>query len=428
MVPIFDASGRNVIGFGGRHLESESSDHGKNKTGKGKSPSYKAAKYLNTPETPVFVKKDILFGLHSARIAIDEIVGNNENGGTKENSGQQPNLTFQANAPKIVIVEGYFDAITLYGSGIQEVVASMGTSLTIPQLKMSAAALEGRGRIVLCLDNDEAGQNAVERLCTGSGIWDFLEETGVEIHVASLPHGIKDPAEFIEARGGASKPSSGQDFRKEILGNSIPWNLWFISRLISRYNPSDASSFSSVCENVATFLSTHQNAAERTKQAYEAAGQLADFIARGQGKESGDGPLKIQLESDILGMASRKASAREALARRVEEVDGEGMSKAKLARLYSGEATIPDPPASRSSSVGKKIEGSESRNGISSGMGQSGKKISKRPENSFRAQNTRTLQFGNERQSPPIAKHFSGFQFRETDAAWLGLTSERVRE
>lgn len=429
IIPIFDLSGRNVIGFGGRHLAPKSNADNDIKSSRENPQSYVAAKYLNTPETPVFSKKDILFGSHSASAAIDDMTDNRN---SNQVNMDQPGLaSFQANVQTLIIVEGYFDAITLYGAGIKEVVASMGTALTTSQLKMSASALGNRGRIILCLDNDEAGLNAVERLCTGSGIWDVVEETGIEIHVASLPDGIKDPAEFIEAKGGASKASSGENFRTDILDTSVSWNLWFISRLISRYNPDDSSSFSSVCESVSSFLSTHRNAAERTKQAYEAAGKLAEHITKDTGG-SGDGPLKIQLESDLLGMASRKASAREALARRVEAADGEGGSKDKLARLFSGEATVPDQQETgflERRKLGMNSNGKVGKVGpdLRSRPDQSRRNIPPRQDNSFRQKNTRNLRYNQERQAPPLTKHFNGFQFSETDAAWLGITNEKVR-
>ena len=433
MVPIFDVSGRNVVGFGGRHLEAPKSGEPNGAADKNQQ-SYQAAKYLNSPETPVFEKKNILFGLHSASAAIDDA--------TKPRNAEQANtnpdgLTFQSTTPTIVIVEGYFDAITLYGAGVKEVVASMGTALTTSQLNMAVSALGGRGRIILCLDSDEAGLNAVERVCTGSSIWDFLENNGVDVNVASLPFGIKDPAEFIEAKGGVGKASSGESFRADVLEEAVPWNDWYISRLISRFDPDDSTSFSTICESVATFLSTHPNAADRTRRAYEAAGKLAAYITKGQGGSS-EGPLRIQLESDLLGMASRKASAREALARRVEAADGEGGSKGKLARLSSGEATTQDKPLT--SSLGRKLaqsgDGTKSRP-IKVSQPRPVKKSQPsnsrpqpypRQDDTFqRRGNTFDRGYNREKQAPPLTRHFNGFQFSDTDAAWLGLTNAKVR-
>jgi DNA primase len=80
----------------------------------------------------------------------------------------------------VILVEGYMDAIALWGIGVKEVVASMGTAISSDQLA-SVAKLSGSpgGRVILCLDNDEAGQIAVERLC-GNGMLSKLI-AGVEI-------------------------------------------------------------------------------------------------------------------------------------------------------------------------------------------------------------------------------------------------------
>ena len=410
MVPIFDPSGKNVVGFGGRYLEAMNTGDAKEIP----QQSFVAAKYLNTPDTPVFSKKNVLFGSHSASVAVDE---RDQRSPLLNTHG----LAMQSEIPTIVIVEGYFDAITLYGAGVKEVAASMGTALTTSQLNMAVSTIGGRGRIILCLDNDEAGLNAVERICTSSSIWEFLEINGVEIEVASLPAGIKDPAEFIEVNGGAGESSSGNAFRTKVLKETMPWNDWFVMRLISRYDCSDSASFSSVCDSVSTFLSAHPNPGDRTKRAYEAAGKLAELISKERGSSS-DGPLRIQLESDLLGMASRKASAREALTRRVEAADGDSGSKGKLARLNSGEATTRDDPQSSASLVESMKQ---------DGIKQSTKARFERPHQgkieSGNGSNAIGKRYSKQREAPPMIQHFQGFQFSETDAEWLGLTTEKVR-
>lgn len=400
MVPIFDSSGRFVVGFGGRHLES-TTIHKEKSNGK---DSFVAAKYMNTPETPVFAKKNILFGAHAASAAIEERAR------MRRSADRESQVSESNDVPTVVIVEGYMDAITLYGAGIKEVVASMGTALTPTQMKAASSVLAGRGRIVLCLDNDEAGINAVERICTGSHIWDFLEQTAVEVEVVSLPTGIKDPADYIEANGGIGKTSSGEKFREEILGASMPWNDWFITRLISKYDPNDTTSFSNVCDNIATFLSNHPNAADRTKRAFEAAGKLAALI--GKDSSSSHGPLRIQLESDLLSMASRKASAREALSRRIEDADGENINKNKLARLNSGEATRNDDLPSEVKNIGSGDPSNLSK------VIPTKSKESNHKQSPYNSRNTSSSYRSQKRkvQKDDISNHFDGFQFSETDA------------
>lgn len=116
IVPIFDSSGANVLGFGARILPPEETD----------SSSYKAPRYINSPESPVFQKKNVLFGQHYAKEAVTEMRTKNGSNDAGPNRGS------------VLIVEGYMDAISLWEAGIHEVVASMGTALTVEQLSIAA--------------------------------------------------------------------------------------------------------------------------------------------------------------------------------------------------------------------------------------------------------------------------------------------------
>ena len=113
IVPIFDDSGTNVIAFGGRVLPSLE---------KNEQTNYKAPKYLNSPESVVFHKKNELFGLHTAKEALE---AENDSKGRKV----------------LLIVEGYMDAIALWNNDVPVVAASMGTSLTFEQLSRAAKAV-----------------------------------------------------------------------------------------------------------------------------------------------------------------------------------------------------------------------------------------------------------------------------------------------
>jgi hypothetical protein len=131
MVPIFDPTGKSVIAFGGRVLDTPGKaaswsevleDEGGPSPPKKKKNDFKAAKYINSPESLVFHKKNVLFGLHGSKEAM--ATGEQDEGSQKRN--------------EIVIVEGYFDAISLAAAGIRQVVASMGTALSIEQLDLAA--------------------------------------------------------------------------------------------------------------------------------------------------------------------------------------------------------------------------------------------------------------------------------------------------
>ncbi len=140
MIPIFNLSDK-VIAFGGRALK------------KGDS-----AKYINSPETPLYSKSNVLYGLNFSR---QEIREKNE----------------------VIIVEGYFDFISLYRAGIKNVVASSGTAFTSPQARLLARFAD---TAYLFFDSDSAGQAAALRSV------DSLYDAGMEVMVMIPPPG-KDP-------------------------------------------------------------------------------------------------------------------------------------------------------------------------------------------------------------------------------------------
>ncbi|MCS5696161.1 DNA primase [Desulfofundulus thermocisternus] len=146
--PIYNAQGR-VVGFGGRVLDDSQ------------------PKYLNSPESPIFNKGKLLFGLHLARAAIRE-------------------------KGYAIIMEGYMDVITAYQHGVRNVVASLGTSLTAEQGHLLSRYTRD---VVIAYDADTAGVAASIR-----GL-DLLQQIGFRVRVVTLPEG-KDPDEYIRQHGG----------------------------------------------------------------------------------------------------------------------------------------------------------------------------------------------------------------------------------
>jgi DNA primase len=145
--PIRDVSG-HVVAFGGRALgDSE-------------------PKYLNSPETPAYVKGEHLYGLDVARDAI-----------RREGFA--------------ILVEGYLDLIALHQAGFDNAVASLGTALTPSQVKLLARYAE---RVVVSYDGDTAGQNASVKSL------DLFLERGFDVRVAEIPDG-KDPDDFVKDGG-----------------------------------------------------------------------------------------------------------------------------------------------------------------------------------------------------------------------------------
>jgi len=168
MFPIANDSGK-VVAFGGRALGDD------------------LPKYLNSPETPIYTKSNLLYHLDRAKEAL-----------------RQRDFA--------VLVEGYMDAIAVARAGVSNVVASCGTSLTEPQVKLINRFTR---RIIVNYDPDTAGQAATERSLT------LLLEQGAEVRVLALPGG-KDPDSFIRAEGAAAYI--------KLLNEAPPYVDYLISR------------------------------------------------------------------------------------------------------------------------------------------------------------------------------------------------------
>ncbi|WP_341713833.1 DNA primase [Erythrobacter sp.] len=157
MLPIHDARGR-VIAFGGRILDADVSPN--------------APKYLNSPDTPLFDKGRTLYNLHRAAPAARQ-------------SG------------RMIVVEGYMDAIALANAGIREAVAPLGTALTENQIEMLWRQVE---RPILCFDGDNAGQRAAMRAIQRALP---LLRPGHSLAIVRLPAGL-DPDDLLREQGVAA--------------------------------------------------------------------------------------------------------------------------------------------------------------------------------------------------------------------------------
>lgn len=151
MIPIFDAKA-NVIGFGARTLKDK-----------------ETPKYINSPETPLYSKRSVLYGLNFAKESI-----------IKEDY--------------VIIVEGYFDMMTLFTQGMRNTVASSGTAFTEEQIRLLRRYTH---HVVLVYDADEAGILANLR-----GV-DLLLEHDMDVKVIALPAGF-DPDSFVRTHGAAA--------------------------------------------------------------------------------------------------------------------------------------------------------------------------------------------------------------------------------
>jgi DNA primase len=150
MFPICDEQGR-VIGFSGRVLSGDE----------------KTAKYVNSPETPIFTKSRVFFGLDKSKRAL-------------------------LDAGFAVVCEGQLDLIACFMGGVQNIVAPQGTAFTADHARIIKRYVD---EVVLCFDSDEAGQNAAVRSL------DHLLASGLAVRVAVVP-APHDPDSFIKANGG----------------------------------------------------------------------------------------------------------------------------------------------------------------------------------------------------------------------------------
>ncbi|UQS83547.1 DNA primase [Bombilactobacillus thymidiniphilus] len=154
MFPVTDQSG-NVVAFSGRVLQTDD--------------QVAMAKYLNSPETPIFNKSKTLFNLAAA----------------KKDIRQQG---------EVILFEGFMDVISAYQAGVLNGVASMGTSLTDEQLYLLNRITQ---RIVICYDGDQPGIKAAQRALK------LLKNKNFEVAIVVIPDG-QDPDEFIKAQGSAA--------------------------------------------------------------------------------------------------------------------------------------------------------------------------------------------------------------------------------
>ncbi|RKY61966.1 MAG: DNA primase, partial [Candidatus Neomarinimicrobiota bacterium] len=148
MFPICNVSGR-IVAFGGRTMDEK-----------------EPAKYLNSPETPIYFKSGTLYGLEHSKTAIQK-------------------------EKEAVIVEGYTDFIRFYDAGIRNVVAGSGTALNFHHARLLKRFAT---RTVLCYDGDNAGQKAAER----AGF--MLIKEGFDVQVIRLPE-QDDPDSFLQKNG-----------------------------------------------------------------------------------------------------------------------------------------------------------------------------------------------------------------------------------
>jgi DNA primase len=183
MFPIFNASGK-VIAFGGRIMPG---------TAKGDQP--KGPKYINSPQTLVYNKSEVLYGIHVAKNEIRK-------------------------AGEVILVEGYTDVLSMHQAGVGNAVATSGTALTTDQLRAMHRYAE---TLLMIYDADLAGQNAMTR-----GI-DLALAEGLDVRLLQLPEG-EDPDSFVKKQGREAfikyRNDNAADFLTFMINKAMAAGTW----------------------------------------------------------------------------------------------------------------------------------------------------------------------------------------------------------
>lgn len=175
MFPIRDKQGR-IVGFGGRVIEKDASP-----------------KYLNSPETPLFQKGHVLYGLFEC---------------IRENKA----------LPYVIVVEGYLDVIALAQYGLPYAVATLGTAITPHHIRLLMAYTQ---RIIFCFDGDAAGEKAAWKAVENS--LPFLNQ-GIDTRFIFLPS-KQDPDSFVR--------TEGKEAFLKCIEHALPLNQWLLNSIAS---------------------------------------------------------------------------------------------------------------------------------------------------------------------------------------------------
>ena len=225
--PIIDVRG-DVLGFGGRIISKD--DPG--------------AKYMNTPETVVYSKRRVLYGL---------------------------NLAKKSKRSNIILVEGNIDVVMLHQAGFDNVCASMGTALTSEQLQLLSRYTK---ELVLCYDNDDAGKVATQKALT------LLNSTDFQVKVLELPKRLVD-GQYIKQDADDFIKFQGRDAFEHLLSGSESGMDFRMSQLKSKFDLTSDEGRIGYAEAAAALLAAVPNAVEReiyTVRASEAAGITPDAM------------------------------------------------------------------------------------------------------------------------------------------------------
>ncbi|MBQ1242147.1 MAG: toprim domain-containing protein, partial [Oscillospiraceae bacterium] len=207
--PVIDARG-DVVGFGGRIVDKD--DPG--------------AKYMNTPETIVYSKRRVLYGL---------------------------NLAKKSKRDNIILVEGNIDVVMLHQAGFDNACASMGTALTGEQVRLLSRYTK---ELVLCYDNDDAGKIATQKALT------ILNDTDFNVRVLELPKRLVD-GQYVKQDADDFIKNRGKDAFEHLLSGSETGIDFRMAQVIGKFDLTDDRARIEYAAAVAELLATLPNAVER---------------------------------------------------------------------------------------------------------------------------------------------------------------------
>ena len=233
IVPIFDMQGR-VVAFGGRSLD-------------GQEP-----KYLNSPESEVFEKGKMLFAFDKASSNIRK-------------------------RDKAVVVEGYFDVISLHSKGITNSVASLGTALNKYQISQLCRCTDNKN-IIINFDSDNAGRLATKRVINEVESLSLHDQINLKIlEIKSF----KDPDEYL-------KGNTPEDYFN-LIDNASFWIDWEIDQIFDNKDLSKSDIFQNVISSLVKLLSKFPQSATRTHYLQK----VSERLSMGQAR------LAIKFEEDL---------------------------------------------------------------------------------------------------------------------------------
>ena len=250
--PVHDLSGK-AVGIGARILPGGRED---------------GPKYLNSPETPVYRKAEVLYNLQRAKASATR-------------SGE------------VFLVEGYTDVIAMVRAGVTNTVATCGTALGEGHFRLASRFAQ---RMVLAFDSDDAGARAAERA------FEFVERFPVQPVVLILPEGL-DPADFVDQHGGETL--------RELSAGAVPLVEYMVRRTVGRH---DLSTIEGQSAAVAAAVPLLEQLGDPVRQS-----EYAHLLAELAGVS--EGSVVLKLERQLSGrpievqQAVKRASAQERVER-----------------------------------------------------------------------------------------------------------------